>query len=237
MESLLSLLSSLAPSHLALFGAIFAGLVLVTGMILSRNDIRVQVRGSTPQRRILPVSALTSQSSPEFLFLQEVTRLLDEIMSCQATGAIVAATAMTYLAIDGMAFLAMPRDQSAIRREDFVRWVDQYFRAASSQEGILPGDAVYQARCLLLDGFIKSPTSETDGRHTWVFNYVETGVHRFGPDNLTVISVASLIDDLSTALDRFASAWHGDEELRARAAPRLAMFDSTFPFWRGSRLS
>ncbi len=229
-------ITSLGPSNLAWFGIILSALILVAGMILSRNDISTLKRGGL-RNRGRDFHQLALPASGNFSFIQAMTYILDEIAYCQNAGATVAAAAMIYIGIDVMVFLSMPAEQATFGENDFKTWVDMYLQ--DDGHGYkFRGESVYAARCFILDmlspvpnhsGNLRRPVAPADPKkepNSPISNWSDAkGALR------AVIRAA----DFERALDNFVSAWDADEDLRTRGASRLPAVYELFRVANGPR--
>jgi len=69
----------------------------------------------------------------------------DDIEFNQSAGRFRATLLLIYAAIDAMAFLNMPANQSDVTRKDFIDWAERYLKFPCKIQ--LKGSDLYGARC------------------------------------------------------------------------------------------
>ncbi len=165
--------------------------------------------------------------------MDAIISMIEEIKKCQASEAHVSAMAMSFVCIDAMAFLGMPSTQTKQSSKDFIRWVDKYMKADSTQVYQYSGLDVYGARCAMIHQFgseadfhQQNPTAKKFGYHDGGKHFVNAGV-----DNLVLISMLSFTNDLVHALKDYVSEISQDSDLRLRVESRMPKILSVFPFY------
>jgi hypothetical protein len=130
---------------------------------------------------------------------------------------------LTYSAMDTMAFLGMPANQTEVGRKDFIEWASQYICFPGAYQ--LTGEDLYGARCGLLHTYgsdsklgragqcrrllyIHGPTSEP------VIPYT-------GSMALVMVSIPALVRALFGGIDTFLPQLFSDADKKARAEERL----------------
>jgi hypothetical protein len=161
-----------------------------------------------------------------------IAGLIAEIKRCEDAGATTAAVAMSYVAIDTMAFLALPANRDKQGRADFIAWVDTYLEGHESQPYQYRGIDVYGARCAVLHAFSSEVDYHQQNPDAKKFGYHDGGLHGYDPavdEHLVIIGTSSFLNDVVIAIGEFVQACQGDADLRARVEGRLPSILATFP--------
>ncbi len=169
--------------------------------------------------------------------LKPIIDLVKEIKTCEAAGAITAATALSYICIDTLAYWSAPRGQENVTKDDFIEWVDHYLKGDASQPYKYSGVDLYAARCAVLHNWGAEAQSHRNDSSIPLFGYSNGGSHQLNPEvseRMVIIGVASLINDLVIAIESFLCAAESDDELRARMGSRIDKVMANFPFPRKS---
>lgn len=142
------------------------------------------------------------------------------------------ALALTYSAIDTMAYLAMPDGQDDVTKSDFVSWCDSYVNLGGRHE--VTGLELYAARCGVLH--THSPFSRLSRQGTVrLIAYVDDleAPVTYAPDvdpSQVVVAVKALVEATFVGMDRFLV----DAFANANKAPivnaRLDLLLHTFPY-------
>lgn len=158
--------------------------------------------------------------------------VIAEIKLCEAAGATTAAVAMVYIAIDTMAFLALPANRDKQGRADFIAWVDKYLKGHEDQPYQYRGIDVYGARCAVLHAFGSEVEYHLQYPDAKKYGYTDGGMHVYDPainEHLVCIGTKSLFNDVVIAIDEFLNACKDDADLRTRVEGRLPSLLATFP--------
>lgn len=169
--------------------------------------------------------------------LKPILDLVKEIKTCEEAGAIMAATALSYICIDTLAYLSAPGGQENVKKDDFIAWVDHYLKGEESQPYEYSGVDLYAARCAVLHTWGAEAQLHRYDSSIPLFGYSGGSRHKLNPEisgRLVIIGVASLINDLVIAIESFYHAAESDDELRARMGSRIDKVMANFPLSRKS---
>lgn len=161
-----------------------------------------------------------------------ITGLVADIKRCEEASATAAAVAMAYIAIDTMAFLALPANRDKQGRADFIAWVDAHLKGHEDQPYQYRGIDVYGARCALLHAFSSEVDYHQQNPDAKKFGYHDGGKHAYDPavdEHLVILGTASFLNDVVTAISEFMQACQEDADLRARVEARLPQILATIP--------
>lgn len=161
-----------------------------------------------------------------------ITGLVADIKRCEEAGATAAAVALAYIAMDTMAYLALPANRDKQGRADFIAWVDGHLKGHEDQPYQYRGTDVYGARCALLHAFSSEVDYHQQNPDAKKFVYHDGGKHAYDPavdERLVVIGTASLLNDVVSAICEFMQACQDDPDLRARVEGRLPQILATIP--------
>jgi hypothetical protein len=154
---------------------------------------------------------------------EAIVELARIIRDCEKAGLTQAALAMAYVAMDAMAYLALPDGRDRQEGADYVAWVDRYLKGHPDQAYQYRGTDVYGARCAYLHNFSSQATFHERNPDTKYFAYTDGGRHLLDPaahDRLVLIGAASFLNDVVCALDAFLGDCANDADLRRRVEQR-----------------
>lgn len=141
-------------------------------------------------------------------------------------GHINAALILVYSYLDAMASLIMPENQSNVKREDYICWVEKYMKTGADQPYQYEGKDFYGARCGLVHRY--SPYSDlSEAGKCKIFAYSMYQDHKYEPaidNNFVVISAPRLIQDFFKAMSRFIKDLLSDKQLMSLVSKRMNSF-------------
>lgn len=151
-----------------------------------------------------------------------IIQLLGEISKAQDADALLAALSLVYVGIDTMSWLACPIGQHSHTRADFMAWVNKCLKTDPSQEYQYTGVDVYAARCAMLHSYGSTADLHRRKNPPMKFGYVDNGPHRKDDtERFALISIARLIYDFMSAVERFMSDAASNADLKARLDSRM----------------
>ena len=127
------------------------------------------------------------------------------IRVCMKEECFGSAVILIYSGIDAMAYVSLPAGHDSVKRDDFVRWANQYMGLCKS--GDLSGDEIYSARCGMLHTYGVASDMTRSGRCRNI-GYVEDILPpvRFDPSvssDLVLVSVKALAEGFFSGIDQF----------------------------------
>ncbi|SRR6266568_2812504 len=130
---------------------------------------------------------------------------------------------LTYSAMDAMAFLNMPANQSEVVRKDFIGWASSYIRFPGVDQ--LTGEDLYGARCGLLHAYgADSKLSRAGQCRRLIYIHGPTNkpvIPYAGTMALVMVSIPALVRALFEGIDTFLPQLFAHSERRALAEERL----------------
>lgn len=157
------------------------------------------------------------------IYSDVATGILKEIIKVRDAGAYSATIIMTYVAIDTMAFLAMPKSKKINSSKEFIGWVDKYMKTDINQSYQYDSKDMWAARCSKLHSY--SPYSDFGTRNNCIlYGYHDGSDHIFNPKEstrLALISVPRLVQDFAVGLKTFFEDALKDKTLKNRIDSRI----------------
>jgi hypothetical protein len=111
---------------------------------------------------------------------------------------------LIYAAIDAMAFLNMPVNQSDVTRKDFIDWAERYLKFHCKTQ--LTGSDLYGARCGILHTYSIQSKMSREGKCRMFFHINDMPgdpVRDIGHPKYILVSIAGLKAALFAAIDCF----------------------------------
>lgn len=141
------------------------------------------------------------------------------------------AAILIYSGIDTMAYLAMPANQTNVRRDDFVQWCDRYIRFCGPEQ--LSGLELYSARCAMLHTYGVESQLTRSGQCRQL-GYLDRSVPdiRYAPSvdpELALVSIEALANAFFAGIDRFLVDLFADSTRATTAEQRLQKLVVSFP--------
>jgi hypothetical protein len=136
--------------------------------------------------------------------LSKVTRLYGAPTWEKSLGTLAFGTSPIYAAIDVMAFLNMPADQTDVTRTDFIDWAERYLKFSGQTQ--IAGADLYGARCGVVHTYSEQSKMSRDGKCRmlmYVANMSGDQVRDAGDRNYILVSIAGMKSALFAAIDRF----------------------------------
>ncbi len=115
---------------------------------------------------------------------------------------------LIYCGIDSMAYLSLPAGQEEVRREDFIRWVNQYLSPGLSNGRIsVTGEDLYSARCAVVHTYTSESRTTKIGLAKIISYQYGGGLPVFfDPNvepNMIIIRIEAFRDIFFGAIDKF----------------------------------
>jgi hypothetical protein len=130
---------------------------------------------------------------------------------------------LTYSAMDAMAFLGMPANQTEVGRKDFIGWASRYICFPGAEQ--LTGEDLYGARCGLLHTYgSDSKLSRAGQCRRLIYIYGPTSkpvIPYTGSMALVMVSIPALVRALFDGIDTFLPQLFSDSEKETLAEERL----------------
>lgn len=148
---------------------------------------------------------------------------MGEIIKVRDSGAISATVIMTYVAIDTMAFLSMPLNQTKNGKKEFISWVNKYMKTDEMQSYQYIGKDMYAARCGKLHSY-SAFSDYANNNGCKLYGYTGETEHLYNPkesERLVLISVPRLVNDFITGLKNFFQDALKDKTLQQNIDSRI----------------
>lgn len=171
---------------------------------------------------------MADRTEPLIQFIQNLKKLEEAKFT-------MAAVALTYIGIDMVSFLSLPKGKTKTTRGDFINWVDMHMKGHPEQPYQYRGKDLYAARCGLLHSFGIEAEMQKKDPDILLVAYHNGGKHMFKKEihpRLVLLGSASLVNDFVAGVEQFLKEAEKNTASRQRIWERLTKLYNYFPITR-----
>src|SRR5262249_10261579 len=132
------------------------------------------------------------------------------------------AVLLIYAGMDTMAYLGMPAEQQEVKRDDFIKWAENYIRFPCKEQ--LSGEELYAARCATLHTYgTESRMNRKEAIRQLCYMNASIPEIRSAPTqpHLAIVSIPALAEAFFQGIDRFIVDLFTDSRRRPIAEARF----------------
>ena len=130
-----------------------------------------------------------------------------------------------------MAYLAMPKDQTDVKRQDFIDWSNRYMKFPCEEQ--LTGADLYGARCAMVHTYSVHSKMSRDGEARLIMYNVKPAPEvKFNPNvnkQLVLVSVPGLAEAFFKGIDQFLVDVFSDKALAPIVEARMQSLVQRLP--------